>query len=64
MTDLDNDPVVMFQHRYYLPLAIVMGIILPAVIAYTFWNDFYGGLFYGGYVTRVFIWHVTFCINR
>lgn len=62
--DLLQDPIVEFQHRYFLPLAIGNGIILPAVIAHFGWNDFWGGFLYGGYVARVLIWHVTFCINR
>jgi stearoyl-CoA desaturase (delta-9 desaturase) len=63
MSDLDSDPIVAFQHKYYLPLALLNGIILPALIAHFGWNDFLGGFLYTGYVCRVLVWHVTFSIN-
>lgn len=61
--DLRADPVVVFQHRHFVWLALLNGILLPAVIA-SLWGDFWGGLLYAGYVVRVLIWHVTFAINR
>ena len=32
LSDLRNDPVVMFQHRHYLPLAMTLCIVLPTLI--------------------------------
>ena len=29
MSDLDADPIVMFQHKYYAALALLFGFILP-----------------------------------
>lgn len=63
MSDLDRDPIVMFQHRYYVWLALLSGFILPTLIGHFGWNDGLGALLYSGYVSRVAIWHVTFCIN-
>ena len=32
LSDLHNDPVVMFQHRHYLPLALTLSIVIPTLI--------------------------------
>lgn len=54
--------VVRFQHRYYVPIALFSGLILPTLIGWT-WGDMLGGLVWGGAVARLLIWHSTFCIN-
>ncbi|RXK37037.1 hypothetical protein M231_05696 [Tremella mesenterica] len=54
---------VSFQHRHYVPIALFSGLILPALIAKAGWNDWMGGLVWGGAVARLLIWHTTFCIN-
>ncbi|WWD07182.1 hypothetical protein V865_005279 [Kwoniella europaea PYCC6329] len=59
----EADPVVRFQHRYYVPIALFSGLILPALIAHWGWNDWLGGLVWGGAIARLLIWHTTFCIN-
>ncbi|KZT62669.1 hypothetical protein CALCODRAFT_548885 [Calocera cornea HHB12733] len=60
--DLERDPVVRFQHKYYLPLAVLVGFVLPTVIAAT-WGDALGGFIWGGVIARLIIWHNTFAIN-
>ncbi|KAH7886073.1 hypothetical protein F5I97DRAFT_1809185 [Phlebopus sp. FC_14] len=61
--DLDNDPrVIRFQHRYYVPIALIFGCIIPAVLGWT-WGDPVGAFIYGGLVTRLAVWHCTFLIN-
>ncbi|GBE86650.1 Acyl-CoA desaturase [Sparassis crispa] len=61
-SDLERDPIVNFQHRYYVPLAVSLGLILPPVLG-TLWGDPYGAFVWGGLVARLFIWHCTFLIN-
>ncbi|OCF35996.1 hypothetical protein I316_02491 [Kwoniella heveanensis BCC8398] len=61
--DLEADPVVCFQHRHYVPIALFSGLILPFIIAHVGWNDGLGGLVWGGAIARLLIWHTTFCIN-
>lgn len=60
--DLIEDPFVRFQHRFFVPLAIVMGFLLPAFIA-SFWGDFWGGFIIAGALRIVLNQHLTFCIN-
>lgn len=61
--DLLDDPVVRFQHRLFIPLAIFGAFALPTILSWMLWNDPLGGLLYGGFVSRVIIWHCIFSIN-
>lgn len=60
--DLLNDKLVMWQHRNYLWLAVVMGVILPTVIGYLLGSAL-GGLALAGFGRIVFVHHCTFFIN-
>lgn len=60
--DLDADPVVRFQHKYYIPLTLGLGLVLPTLVAAS-WGDALGGYIWGGVVARLLIWHCTFLIN-
>jgi hypothetical protein len=43
ITDLNEDPVVVWQHRNYLKSVIVMALALPTVVCGLGWNDWLGG---------------------
>lgn len=60
--DLLNDKLVMWQHRNYLWLAVVMGFVVPTVIGY-FLGSALGGLALAGFARVVFVHHCTFFIN-
>jgi stearoyl-CoA desaturase (Delta-9 desaturase) len=60
--DLVADPIVAFQHKYYRPLAIVMGVLLPTAIA-AFWGNAWGGLLVAGFLRMAILFQGTFCIN-
>ncbi|KAH9947108.1 fatty acid desaturase-domain-containing protein [Amylocystis lapponica] len=60
--DLENDPIVRMQHKYYVSFALSLGIALPPVIG-TIWADPIGAFIWGSLVARLFIWHCTFLIN-
>ncbi|KAG0140807.1 hypothetical protein CROQUDRAFT_664710 [Cronartium quercuum f. sp. fusiforme G11] len=66
-TDLDRDSVVNFQHKYYLPISIFIGFALPHFLStYMFdcnTHSTWDGLIWGGFVSRLVIWHSTFFIN-
>ncbi len=60
--DLQEDPIVRIQQRYYIPIAVFMGFILPALIA-ALWGDALSGLVIAGALRISFNHHLTFCIN-
>ncbi|KAG6910499.1 hypothetical protein DXG01_009918 [Tephrocybe rancida] len=45
--DLIADPVVRYQHKYYVPMAILCGFILPTVVGVA-WGDPTGSFIWGG----------------
>jgi stearoyl-CoA desaturase (Delta-9 desaturase) len=62
IADLDHDPLVRWQHRYYILIAIVMGFGVPALVG-GLWHDALGGLILAGFVRVVLNHHFTFLIN-
>lgn len=49
MSDLQCDPVVMFQHRHFYELALVCSVLIPAIVPWVCWgeNPLYAMLFVG-----------------
>ncbi len=60
--DLLNDPMVMFQHNYYIPLVLLTNIAMPALIGWAV-GDIWGVMLMAGLVRLVISHHVTFFIN-
>ena len=60
--DLTNDKLVMWQHKYYWILSIVMGFGLPTLIGH-FLGSALGGFALAGMARVVFVHHCTFFIN-
>jgi len=60
--DLWKDPVLRFQHRFYIPIALLTSFLFPAAIA-ALWGDFTGGLLIAGLARTVWVHQATFCIN-
>lgn len=60
--DLTSDKLVMFQHKFYLPIAVFIGLILPGLIGYMAGFPL-GGLALAGLGRLVFVHHATFFIN-
>lgn len=63
IADLKRDPIVQFQHKYYLYFAVGMAFVFPCLVAGLGWGDFKGGLVYAGLCRLVFVHHATFCVN-
>ncbi|KAJ3409447.1 hypothetical protein CcCBS67573_g01266 [Chytriomyces confervae] len=63
ISDLNSDPMIQFQHDYYLPLGIIAAFVIPTVVAGLGWGDWMGGFFYAGVARLVFVHHSTFCVN-
>jgi len=62
VADLQKDPLVMNQHKYYLLWAVMGGAILPTIVGFLL-GDAIGGLLVIGFLRLVFQWHATFSIN-
>jgi stearoyl-CoA desaturase (delta-9 desaturase) len=60
--DLERDPLVMWQHRYYLPLALTMNFGLPLLIGWAS-GDILGIFLLAGVLRLVVSHHLTFFIN-
>ena len=60
--ELQNDPLVAFQHRHYLALAVGMNVGVPLLLGWAFGN-MVGMVLLAGVLRLVFSHHLTFCIN-
>lgn len=60
--DLQRDPVVMFQHKHYIALVLIMN-FLPALLVGWMLGDIWGGIIWVGILRLVLSHHFTFFIN-
>ncbi|TCD71194.1 hypothetical protein EIP91_012144 [Steccherinum ochraceum] len=60
--DLENDPVVRIQHKYYVVFALFTGFVFPPMMG-LLWGDAIGSFVWAGLVARLMIWHCTFLVN-
>jgi stearoyl-CoA desaturase (delta-9 desaturase) len=60
--DLERDPLVMWQHRHYFPLALAMNLALPLLLGWTS-GDVLGTFLLAGVLRLVVSHHATFFIN-
>ncbi|KAB8237673.1 hypothetical protein ETB97_008006 [Aspergillus alliaceus] len=63
ISDLNEDPVVVWQHRNYLKVVLFMGLALPMLVAGFGWDDWWGGFIYAGILRIFFVQQATFCVN-
>ncbi|OJD37976.1 acyl-desaturase [Diplodia corticola] len=63
ISDLNADPIVIFQHRHYVKCALAMGVVFPGLAAWLLWDDLRGGIVYAGILRVFFVQQATFCIN-
>ena len=54
---------MIWQHKWYFPLALLMAVVVPTLVAGLGWGDYSGGYFYAGVARLVFVHHSTFCVN-
>jgi stearoyl-CoA desaturase (delta-9 desaturase) len=62
ISDLMNDPVVVWQHDYYTVIAMSTAYILPCCIG-GLWGDWWGGFIYAGVIRAFLVQQSTFCVN-
>lgn len=46
ISDLRNDPLVQFQHRWYFSFLFLFGYLLPSIIPGVLWGDWKGGFYF------------------
>ncbi|KAI8155462.1 Acyl-CoA desaturase [Colletotrichum sp. SAR 10_70] len=63
ISDLNEDPVVMFQHIHFIKCVIGMGVVFPTLVCGLGWGDWMGGYIYGGILRIFFVQQATFCVN-
>jgi len=62
LTDLGAVTSIRLQHRFYVVIAVGVGLVLPTVIAAQ-WGDPWGGLLVGGFLRTAVMLQATFCVN-
>jgi stearoyl-CoA desaturase (delta-9 desaturase) len=60
--DLQADPLVAFQHRHYVWIAVLAGALLPTALGFL-WGDPIGALLVAGALRLTVQWHATFAVN-
>jgi len=63
ISDLNENKLIMFQHRHYLPIALTFGFVLPCAIGHFAFNDLLGALVYACFGRMFFVHQATFCVN-
>jgi stearoyl-CoA desaturase (delta-9 desaturase) len=58
-SDLQKDSLIQFQHRHYFLLAVIFGIICPAIIPGVFWGDWSGGIYFSATLRLTIAHHVS-----
>jgi stearoyl-CoA desaturase (delta-9 desaturase) len=60
--DLAEDPLIMWQHKYYLFLGVFTAFVIPTLIGWMFGRPL-AGFVWGGVFRVLFVHHGTFLIN-
>ena len=63
ISDLNEDPVVVWQHKHIAIIGITMCFIFPCLVSGIGWGDWQGGLLYAGLLRMFFVQQATFCVN-
>jgi len=62
ISDLNRDPMIAWQHKYYPFVSIGVGLVLPTVLS-ALWGDAWGGYIYAGLWKMIGVHHATFFVN-
>ncbi len=57
ISDLRKNPVIKFQHKFYIPMLLFFGFGLPTLVAGLGWGDWRGGFFFAGMLRLFFVHH-------
>lgn len=59
VSDLRNDPLIQWQHRWYFYLLTIFGFGVPAVVPGIFWGDWQGGFCFSAAFRLTVAHHVS-----
>ncbi|KAH9852515.1 delta 9-fatty acid desaturase protein [Lenzites betulinus] len=63
LSDLHNDKICMWQHRWHVLIFAVCGYLLPAVLPGYLWGDWAGGFYYSAALRIALCYNSIWCIN-
>jgi len=63
MADLERDPIVMFQHKHYIPCFLMAAFILPTLIPNLLWGESLTTAYFMSVVRYVAVLHFTWLVN-
>ncbi|KAL0274878.1 UNVERIFIED_CONTAM: hypothetical protein PYX00_002905 [Menopon gallinae] len=64
MSDLEANPVVMFQKKYYKPLYFVIAMLIPVLTPVYLWNEsFVRSVFINFFGRYILLLNITWCVN-
>ncbi|KIP09833.1 hypothetical protein PHLGIDRAFT_28800 [Phlebiopsis gigantea 11061_1 CR5-6] len=62
-SDLKQNRIVAWQHRWFFALALVFGMLVPTAVPGLCWGDWWGGFYFAGFLRLTFVHHSTFSVN-
>jgi stearoyl-CoA desaturase (delta-9 desaturase) len=63
MADLECDPVLRFQHKYYPLLVLIVSLFMPIFASMYFFDETFSGAYHMNIFRLVLAWHITWSIN-
>ena len=63
ISDLKEDPIIMFQHKHYLKLAFLANIVIPTLIPVIFWQESFWTSYAIGILRYTIVLHNTWLVN-
>merc|ERR1719445_563204 len=63
MSDLETDPIVMFQHKHYIPCFLAAAFIIPTIIPTLCWGESLTTAYFMAVVRYVAVLHFTWLVN-
>ena len=64
MSDLEADPVIMFQHRHYRKLCLLISVVMPTVVPWLLWGEDILVAYFIHFLSRyILTLHSTWLVN-
>lgn len=63
MTDLENDEVVMFQHKYYMSTFLLCCFVIPTILPHILWGECLYAAYFMAVFRYVLVLHGTWLVN-